>query len=240
MLKKLLAILLALCMSISLFVGCGQEGSDDNDGKSDKKASSQKQDEDDDTDIDVEDLEKMLEELDEIDTDIDPDDVDLDDDDYDYDDDDDEDTDVDDDESDSDLTELFTFDLPDGWELTEYDPGYTVTYESETSMITIMDTFVPIDVEDAWGLAELDKESIEEGYADDLSEVVDPFEYNFGGYDAVRMEFLFPISEDLTQRQVYIYFFKGETAYTVVGYYFDEDEEGMEQVEGMFETVQVN
>jgi len=234
MFKKLLAILLALCMSISLFVGCGQENSDDNDDKSDKKVSSQKQDKDDDTDLDVDDLERMLEELDEIDTDIDPDDIDLDDEDSDYDDED-YDYDYDDDEDDIKLTDAITFDLPDGWEMTEYDPDSSVTYESDASMIIVNKEYV-FDM-DAWDMAEIYMESILEEY--DVESYIEPYEYSFGGYDAVRMEFSIPIIDDVYQRQVYIYFVKDEEAYTVAGFYFEEDLEGIEQVEGMFDTVQI-
>ncbi len=133
---------------------------------------------------------------------------------------------------------ILSFDFPDGWEESETQSAYMVNYQSGSNSISVMEAYTSSKVKNAWDLAEEEGKSIRE-YFDDV-ELTDPVEFDLDGYDAVRMDLLFPITDSLTQRQVYVYFFKGKDAYKIMGTYFENDEEGRNEVEATLKTAKVN
>lgn len=208
--KKISLILLTILLSVFMLAACGDTGSVNSDEQEPEDVTTQE-------DISNE----------EPDTDIDADT------DEDADADTDEDADA---ESSSEIK--ITVDAPEGWkEVESANYSVLVDYESETASFTVIETYAPEGTDTPMALAQYEMDESQAVLAE--AEISDYVETVISGMDAVYVAMNVPAGDDVVQCNDYVYFFRGEKAYRITGTYFSNDEQAVDDVASMIQTIEV-
>lgn len=128
---------------------------------------------------------------------------------------------------------------PDSW-IKKDDDSTLIWYENadDASFVNVLKPWIPSDAKNAMDVAKYEQQQINVSFQE--AQVSEPLETKLDGIDAVRMELDIAISEELSQKQIYIYFFVDGTAYQVMGAYLSNNAQGVSDVESIIQSMKID
>lgn len=125
---------------------------------------------------------------------------------------------------------------PDGWTKAE-DETFLIWYEKGANYLNAVMPWIPANIEKAPALAEYAREQIVNHFPEaDVSEVQPLY---LGSVEAARIELTIPVDEQVSQRQIQVFFFIGVTPCQVTGVYLDNDAQAALDIEAMIQSITI-
>lgn len=125
---------------------------------------------------------------------------------------------------------------PDGWTKKD-DDSSLIWYEKGSSYVSVIKPWIPNDAKSAMDVAKYEQQQIKDFFQE--AQTSEPVETTLDGINAVRMELDMAISDTVSQKQVYIYFFVNNIAYKVMGTYLTDDASSAGDVESIIQSIKI-
>ncbi len=216
MLKRLLVVMMALCMLLTVLTACGGTAGK-NDGSAakgnsdiDKALEDLEQLEDEAGVVVDENIKDLLEDIDEADIDAAA-------------------------AANANSDVKVSADLAEGWERDE-DTPLLLNATNGTRLLSVVGYPKPSDMNIA-EYAEKNREQMVEYFPDATISAVE--NKRLGNYDGAGIDFEYAITKSMVQKQIYFYFFEGERAYMIQGAYMIDDEGAAGDVEAAMASIKI-